>query len=84
MKSKARSTALASAVKIDELSGIRCILIWLPDMTDLCCCRAEEDPCKMLPVSNMLMTFGTVFHVDSGISFTISTRRPYSPILTSE
>ena len=31
MKSKARSTALASAVKMDESSGIRCILIWLPD-----------------------------------------------------
>ena len=26
MKSKARSTALASAMKIDESSGIRCIL----------------------------------------------------------
>ena len=33
MKSKARSTALASAVKIDESSGIRCILIWLSDIT---------------------------------------------------
>ena len=33
IKSKARSTALASAVKIDESSGIRCILIWLPDIT---------------------------------------------------
>ena len=33
MKSKARSTALASAVKIDESSGIRCILLWLSDTT---------------------------------------------------
>ena len=32
-KSKARSTALASAVKIDESSGIRCILLWLSDIT---------------------------------------------------
>ena len=32
LKSKARSTALASAVKIDESSGIRCILLWLPDI----------------------------------------------------
>ena len=33
LKSKAGSTALASAVKIDESSGIRCILLWLPDLT---------------------------------------------------
>ena len=33
MKSKARSTALASAVKTDESSGIRCILLWLSDTT---------------------------------------------------
>ena len=33
MKSKARSTALASAVKIDESSGLRCILVWLPEIT---------------------------------------------------
>ena len=33
MKSKARSTALASAVKIDESSGIRYILLWLSDLT---------------------------------------------------
>ena len=33
MKSKAKSTALASAVKIDESSGIRCILLWLSDIT---------------------------------------------------
>ena len=32
IKSKARSTALASAVKIDESSGIRCLLLWLPDI----------------------------------------------------
>ena len=33
IKSKAGSTALASAVKIDESSGIRCVLLWLPDIT---------------------------------------------------
>ena len=33
MKSKARSIALASAVKIDESSGILCILLWLSDIT---------------------------------------------------
>ena len=33
MKSKARSTALASALKIDESSVIRCILLWLSDIT---------------------------------------------------
>ena len=33
MKSKARSIALASAVKIDELSSIRYILLWLPEIT---------------------------------------------------
>ena len=33
VKSKARAIALASAVKIDESSGIRCKLIWLPDIT---------------------------------------------------
>ena len=32
MKSKARSIALASAVKIDESLGIRCILLWLSDI----------------------------------------------------
>ena len=33
MKSKARLTALASAVKIDESSDICCILLWLSDIT---------------------------------------------------
>ena len=33
IKSKARSIALASAVKIDESSGIRCILLWLSDIS---------------------------------------------------
>ena len=33
MKSKARSIALASAVTIDESSGIHCILLWLSDIT---------------------------------------------------
>ena len=29
--------------------------------TDLCCRRAEEDSCKILPVANMLMTFEQLF-----------------------
>ena len=29
--------------------------------TDLCCCGAEEDSCKLLPVINMLMTFEQLF-----------------------
>ena len=29
--------------------------------TDLCCCGAEEDSCKMLPVINMLMTSEQLF-----------------------
>ena len=33
MKSNARSIALTSAVKIDESSGICCILLWLSDIT---------------------------------------------------
>ena len=33
MKSKGRSTAFASPVKIAELGGMRCILIWLTDIT---------------------------------------------------
>ena len=41
--------------------------------TDLCCCGAEEDSCKLLPVINMLMTF----YVDSDISLAASTRMPY-------
>ena len=32
MKSKARSTALASAVKINESSGVLYMLLWLPDI----------------------------------------------------
>ena len=28
---------------------------------DLCCCGAEEDSCKILPVINMLMTFEQLF-----------------------
>ena len=36
--------------------------------TDLCCCGAEEDSRKILPVINMLMTFEHYFHVDSDIS----------------
>ena len=41
MKSKARSTALASAVKIDESSSISCILLWLSDIT-------EDQPLSLL------------------------------------
>ena len=33
IKSKARSTALASAVKVNEPPGIRCIWQWLSDVT---------------------------------------------------
>ena len=33
MKSKARSTALASAVKVDVSSGLVCLIIWLPNIT---------------------------------------------------
>ena len=29
--------------------------------TDLRCCGAEEDPCKIIPASNMLMTFERQF-----------------------
>ena len=29
--------------------------------TDLCCCGAEKDSCKLLPVINMLMTFEQLF-----------------------
>ena len=51
---------------------------------DLCCCRAEEDSCKLLSVINMLMTFEHYFHVDSDISLAVSPRMPYCPILTFE
>ena len=44
IKSKARSTALASAVNIDELSGIRCILLWLPDITAQPTFESSFDP----------------------------------------
>ena len=50
--------------------------------TDLCCCGAEEDSCKILPVINMLMTFEQLFYVDSDISLAVSTRMHYCPILT--
>ena len=50
--------------------------------TDLCCCGAEEDSCKILPVINMLLN--NYFHVDSDIPLALSTRMPYCPILTSE
>ena len=44
LKSKARSTALASAVKIDESSGKRCILIWLPAITAQPTFESSFDP----------------------------------------
>ena len=44
MKSKARLTALASAVKIDESSGKRCILIGLPDITAQSTFESSFDP----------------------------------------
>ena len=49
--------------------------------TYLCCCGAEEDSCKLLPVINILMTFE---HVDSDVSLAVSTRIPYYPISTFE
>ena len=52
--------------------------------TDLCCCGAEEDSCKILPVINMLMTLNNYFHVDLDISLAVSTRMPYCRILTFE
>ena len=44
MKSKARSTALASAVKIDESSDIRYILLWLSDITAQPTFKSSFDP----------------------------------------
>ena len=44
MKSKARSTALALAVKIDESSGIRYILLWLSDITPQPTFESSFDP----------------------------------------
>ena len=44
MKSKARSTVLASAVKIDESSGIRCILLRLSDITAQPTFESSFDP----------------------------------------
>ena len=44
MISKARLTALASAVKIDESSGIRCILLWLSDLTAQPTFQSPFDP----------------------------------------
>ena len=52
--------------------------------TDLCCCGAVEDSCKILPVINMFKTFEQLFHVDSDISLVVSTSMPYCPILTFE
>ena len=47
---------------------------------DLCCCGAEEDSCKILPVINMLMTFEQLF--SCGFRYFFS--RPYCPNLTFE
>ena len=44
MKSKARSIALASAVKIYESSGIRCILLRLSDITAQPTFESSFDP----------------------------------------
>ena len=44
MKSKARSIALASAVKNDESSGIRCILLWLSVITAQPTFESSFDP----------------------------------------
>ena len=44
MKSKVRSTALASAVKIHESTGIRCILLWLSDITAQPTFESSFDP----------------------------------------
>ena len=44
MESKARSTALASAVKIDESSGTCCLLIRLPDITAQPTFQSSFDP----------------------------------------
>ena len=37
--------------------------------TDLCCCGAEEDSYKLLPVINMLMTFEQLFSCGFGYFF---------------
>ena len=44
MKSKARSIALASAVKTDESSGKHCILLWLSDITAQPTFESSFDP----------------------------------------
>ena len=44
MESEAISTALASAVKIDEASCKRCILIWLSDITAQPTFESSFDP----------------------------------------
>ena len=51
--------------------------------TELCCCGAEEDSCKIL-WSICLGLLNNYFHVDSDISLAVSTRMPYCPILTFE
>ena len=43
-----------------ETSWCRCKAIRLY-CTELCCCGAEEESCKILPVINMLMTFDKLF-----------------------
>ena len=40
--------------------------------TNLCCCGAEEDSCKKLPVVNMLMTFEQLFSFACGIRCSLS------------
>ena len=43
-----------------EISRCKC-KAYHSDCTDLCCCGAEEDSCKTLPVTNMLVTFEQLF-----------------------
>ena len=44
INSKARSTTLASPMKMDESSGLRCILLWLPDITEQPTFESYFDP----------------------------------------
>ena len=51
--------------------------------SDLCCCGAEEDSCKLLPVINMIMTFEQLFSCGFRYLFSrINKNALLSPILT--
>ena len=54
MKSKARLIALTSAVKIGESSGIRCILLWLSDIT--------AQPTLSLPLTHQYKFVGNSYN----------------------